>query len=165
MQHRHCPETANRSLQDIRNDLQTLFGGITVVFGGDFRQILPVVPKGSREQIVDAPLRRSLLWTNMLVLHLTQNMRLPMLSHEDVTFARWLLDFGNNALPKDADNNITLPPNIVHGGEIEPLISKIYDGIEHHSDEYFKDRIILFVKNDVVDAINNSVLQLLPGES
>jgi ATP-dependent DNA helicase PIF1 len=56
MQHRHCSETANRSLQDIRNDLQTLFGGIMVVFGGDFRQILPVVLKGFRKQIVDASL-------------------------------------------------------------------------------------------------------------
>ena len=49
MQHRHCPETANRSLQDIWNDLQTLFGGITVVFTGDFRQILHVVPTESKE--------------------------------------------------------------------------------------------------------------------
>ena len=101
----------------------------------------------------------------MLVLHLAQNMHLSMLSPEDVTFVRWLLNLENNALPKDADDNITLPPNIVYGGEIEPLISKIYDGIEHHSDEYFKDRVILSVKNDVVDAINNNVLQLLLGES
>ena len=30
------------------------FGGKTVVFGGDFRQVLPVVRKGSRAQIIDA---------------------------------------------------------------------------------------------------------------
>ena len=51
MQDRYCQEAVNRSLQDIRGNEQ-LFGGIPVVFGGDFQQILPVIPKGSREEIV-----------------------------------------------------------------------------------------------------------------
>jgi len=29
-----------------------LFGGKVVVFGGDFRQILPVIPKGIRQEVV-----------------------------------------------------------------------------------------------------------------
>ena len=28
------------------------FGSVTVVFGSDFQQILPVVPKGARENII-----------------------------------------------------------------------------------------------------------------
>jgi hypothetical protein len=32
------------------------FGGKTIVFSGDFRQVLPVVRKGSRAQIVGASL-------------------------------------------------------------------------------------------------------------
>jgi ATP-dependent DNA helicase PIF1 len=36
-----------------------IFGGKTVVFGGDFRQILLVVPKGGQEYIVSALLPRS----------------------------------------------------------------------------------------------------------
>jgi ATP-dependent DNA helicase PIF1 len=40
-----------------------LFGGKVVVMGGDFREILPVVPQGTRGQIVDASLKRStFLW-------------------------------------------------------------------------------------------------------
>ena len=61
MQNHFDPETVDRSLRDIRN-CDAPFGGITVVFGGDFQQILPVIPRGSREQIVLASLKRSALW-------------------------------------------------------------------------------------------------------
>lgn len=43
MTHRHCFEALDRTLQDVR-DCQRPFGGLTVVFGGDFQQILPVIP-------------------------------------------------------------------------------------------------------------------------
>ena len=38
------------------------FGGKVVVFGGDFRQVLPVVLRVTRAQITDATLQRSYLW-------------------------------------------------------------------------------------------------------
>ena len=53
-----------------------LFGGIIVMFTGDFRQTLPVAQKSSRVQIVNASLHKSRLWRNVYVLHLTQNMHL-----------------------------------------------------------------------------------------
>ncbi|XP_057465712.1 uncharacterized protein LOC130755327 [Actinidia eriantha] len=59
MQHRYCVETVDRTLKDICDNINP-FGGITVVLGGDFRQVLPVIPKGVREQIVAASLRRSI---------------------------------------------------------------------------------------------------------
>jgi hypothetical protein len=46
MQHRNAAEAVDRSCRDIRNKYNTPFGGITVVFGGDFLQTLPVIPKG-----------------------------------------------------------------------------------------------------------------------
>ncbi|CAN6216625.1 unnamed protein product, partial [Urochloa humidicola] len=75
MTRRQAVEALDNSLRDImgRNDLP--FGGKTVVFGGDFRQVLPVVRKGSRAQIVGASLRRSYLWESMRHLKLVRNMR------------------------------------------------------------------------------------------
>lgn len=63
-QHRFGPEAVDRTLRDIRNNDRP-FGGITVVFGGDFQQTLPVVIRGSREQIIGASLHRSPLWNHI----------------------------------------------------------------------------------------------------
>jgi len=44
-------ETLNRSLKDIRGN-KSLMGGVTVLLAGDFRQTLPVVPKGTKTEEV-----------------------------------------------------------------------------------------------------------------
>ncbi|KAJ2935002.1 hypothetical protein H1R20_g2134, partial [Candolleomyces eurysporus] len=41
MQHRHIHEAVDRTFKDIRNCPDKPFGGLSVVFGGDFQQILP----------------------------------------------------------------------------------------------------------------------------
>ena len=56
MCHRHVLETLDRSLKDIRDDERN-FAGVIIVFGGDFRQSLPVVNRGSRARIIDACIR------------------------------------------------------------------------------------------------------------
>jgi len=50
------------------------FGGITVVFGGDFCQTLPMVPKGIYQQVVVVSLCRGNLWGHIKFLYLRQNM-------------------------------------------------------------------------------------------
>ena len=57
------------------------------MFGEDFRQVLPVVRKGSRAQIVGMSLRRSYLWDSMHHLKLVCNMR----AQGDPSFAEYLL--------------------------------------------------------------------------
>ena len=47
MTKRQCVETLDRSLQDIM-ECGLPFGGKVMVFGGDFRQVLPVVTRGTR---------------------------------------------------------------------------------------------------------------------
>jgi ATP-dependent DNA helicase PIF1 len=39
-----------------------VFRGKAIVFGEDFRQVLPVIPKGGRDEIVKACLQYSYLW-------------------------------------------------------------------------------------------------------
>ena len=75
MMHRWCFEAVDRSLRDImsKNDpLNALkpFGGMTIVLGGDFRQLLPVVQGGTRPDIVDASVNSSKIWTYCNVLRL-----------------------------------------------------------------------------------------------
>ena len=61
MCHRHALEAIDRSFREIRG-VNLPFGGIVTVVMGDFRQVLPVVPKASRAQIVAACFSRSRLW-------------------------------------------------------------------------------------------------------
>jgi len=93
-QHRYAVEAVDRTLRDIRGADQP-FGGLTVVLGGDFLQTLPVVPKGSREAIVDATIQRSHLWAEIQILRLHRNMRLDAASADTQQFAQWLLEVGN----------------------------------------------------------------------
>jgi ATP-dependent DNA helicase PIF1 len=81
MMHRWCFEAVDRSMRDIMSKNDPLnefrpFGGMTVVLGGDFRKILPVVRKGSRQDIIDASINSSKIWAYCNVSRLTVNMRL-----------------------------------------------------------------------------------------
>jgi hypothetical protein len=164
MQHRHAIEALDRSLQDILGQDRP-FGGITVLFGGDFRQILPVIPRGSREAIVDASIRKSRLWSQMRVFNLKQNMRLEQ-SPESVAFAEWLLEVGEGR-GLSPEKTITLPQAMVAPhNTLDCLIDLIYPNIavQPKPDSFFLDRTILTVLNDSVDEINTQLLNRFPGE-
>ncbi|XP_074342894.1 uncharacterized protein LOC141680614 [Apium graveolens] len=69
-------ECLDQSLKDIMKAVDPeryamSFGGITVVLGGDFRQILPVITYGDRADIVAACITRSRLWSICQVFLLT----------------------------------------------------------------------------------------------
>ncbi|XP_061347924.1 uncharacterized protein LOC133293370, partial [Gastrolobium bilobum] len=64
MVHRFCFEALDMTLRDVLRISDTScvdmpFGGKVVVLGGDFRQILPVIPHGSRQDIVHATINSS----------------------------------------------------------------------------------------------------------
>ncbi|KAH1111596.1 hypothetical protein GYH30_010112 [Glycine max] len=81
MAHRYCFEALDKTLNDIMcmcNSDNVPFGGKIVVFRGDFRQILLVIPRGSRSDIVHATINASYLWDYCTVLKLTKNMCLQL---------------------------------------------------------------------------------------
>ena len=52
MAHKHMFSTIDRTFRDImqtedKNNKDKFFGNKTILFGGDFRQVLPVVVKGN----------------------------------------------------------------------------------------------------------------------
>jgi ATP-dependent DNA helicase PIF1 len=61
MAHKDVFATLDRTLRDIRSN-ERPFGGITMLFSGDWRQILPVVIKGGKAEILKATLKASPLW-------------------------------------------------------------------------------------------------------
>ena len=164
MQHCYQPEAVDRTLQDICDSDQP-FGGIPVVFGGDFQQTLPVITKGSREQIVSASPTRSALWKKSTVLHLQENMRLA----DEPDFAQWLLDIGHGRNLTE-DHLLKLRDGMDCGQEPAQLIQAIYGDIAQRgtsagNDNYYLDRTILSARNDDVDELNDLLMKDFPGTS
>ncbi|GJV60973.1 ATP-dependent DNA helicase PIF1-like protein [Tanacetum coccineum] len=181
MTNKLCFEALDRSLRDIlrtsRHDMcETPFGNMTVVFGGDFRQVLPVIPKGSRQDIVGASLKQSYLWDHCKVLKLTANMRLTVGSRpEDVNeireFAEWILKVGDRVLGEanDGEVEIDIPEEIQINEADDPVASIIdftYPNILSHINDptYFQEKAILAPTNEVVDTINEHLLNSFPSE-
>ncbi|GJU78363.1 ATP-dependent DNA helicase PIF1-like protein, partial [Tanacetum coccineum] len=108
MANKLCFEALDHSFRDIqcKNRYDTCthpFGNMTMVFGSGFRQVLLVIPKGSRQDIVTASLKQPYLWDHCNVLKLTANMRLTVGAlPEDVTeiqeFSEWILKVGDDEL-------------------------------------------------------------------
>lgn len=54
MMHKKAIEAVDRTLKDIRDEPSKAMGGITTLFSGDFRQTLPVIPKSTRANEIEA---------------------------------------------------------------------------------------------------------------
>ena len=114
MSNKHVAECVDRSLRDICSS-GIPFGGKVVVFGGDFRQIPPVIKHGSRAEVVSSCLNRSYLWRHVKVLKLIINMRLQILSFHEVVseFSNFLLRVGEGTEPED-ENQMIHSDNQIH---------------------------------------------------
>ncbi|XP_076934739.1 uncharacterized protein LOC143601132 [Bidens hawaiensis] len=181
MIHKHDFEALDRTLNDVMNGdsantSEALFGGKVVVFGGDFRQILPVVTNGTRCECVNACINSSYIWSKCKVLKLTKNMRLTVgCRSSDVEnikeFADWLLDIGQRTLggPNDGESVIDIPDDLLILNLVDPigdLIRFVYPDILDRFNEltYFQDRALLAPLNEVVQEINERMLALFPGD-
>ena len=167
MTKRQAVEALDNSMRDIMGRRDRLFGGKTVVFGGDFRQVLPVVRKGSRGQIIDATLRSSYLWNVMRQLRLVTNMR----AHNDLWFADYLLRVGNGTEETDEEGNIRLPEDICvpptgDGADLEKLIDHVFPALDDNMADpnYMTSRAILSTKNDNIDKVNTRMIERFQGE-
>ncbi|XP_058741856.1 uncharacterized protein LOC131614261 [Vicia villosa] len=179
MAHKHAFESLDRTLKDVMRtygNSKEIFGGKVVVFGGDFRQILPVVPKGSRSDIVHSAINASYIWWSVEVLTLTQNMRLQSGPNEHekkeiADFSKWLLDIGEGKVsePNDGFADIELPPELLITDYTDPIVAIVNstypDFVQNYqSNNYLKSRAILASTLEVVDQINRHVLDLMPGD-
>ena len=100
------------------------FGGITVVFGGDFCQTLPVIAKGVRQQIISASLCRGRLWADVEKHYLVQNMCLEV-SADSEQHAAWLLQIGARNI--DETQKVEIPQTMIcENNTIDGLVDSTY---------------------------------------
>jgi hypothetical protein len=150
-------------------NLDIPFGGKKFLIGGDLRQILPVVVRGSRADIINASIVSSYLWSHVRRLKLKLNMRLQ--NSDSAAYKEFLMRIGNGTQQSytidEIDDYIKLPNNIWLPSNKQNLFDSIYDDFVNRFSEidYINSRAILCPLNADTDDINDLATRLLPGET
>ena len=143
---------------------------------GEFRQILSVIPKGTRHEVVHATFNSSHLWNYIEVLTLTKNMRLLNgASDTDIDqrslFSEWVLGIGDGRIGEDneLDKTVIITPDFLipsSGDHVASIVENTYPKLLENIDDitYFQNRAILTTKNSIVEKINEHMLDMIPGE-
>ncbi|GAB0086332.1 uncharacterized protein DMENIID0001_003780 [Sergentomyia squamirostris] len=84
-------EALDRTLQDLRGN-HTPFGGALILLAGDFRQTLPVIPRSTAADEINACLKSSNFWRHVKTLQLTANMRVQLQNDQIVGHWKWQND-------------------------------------------------------------------------
>ncbi|XP_058726021.1 uncharacterized protein LOC131597333 [Vicia villosa] len=145
MANKYCFEALDKSLKDIMSGSthgqDKIFGGKVVVFGGDFRQILPVVPRATST---------------------TEDIR---------AFSEWILQIGDGTMcePNDGYADICIPEEFLIANFEDPIkaiVEDTYPDLIHNylDSNYLQSRAILASTIEVVDDINQYITTLIPGE-
>ncbi|KAL4091330.1 hypothetical protein QTP88_026033 [Uroleucon formosanum] len=91
----------HRTLKDLRSN-HNQFGGAMILLAGDFRQTLPVIPRSTPADELNACLKSSNLWKYVKVLHLSKNMLVELQNDQSGNiFSKQLIDIGNGKFPID----------------------------------------------------------------
>ena len=173
-------ESVSRTLRDLMADVDPAldsvhFGGIPVVFGGDFRQVLPVIKRGGRAAIVAAMLKKSsILWPSVQQLKLTINERVRRLQGQDqqqqAAFADYLLQVGEGrepTLPDIGQDVVRLKDSMCLPCDsgVSALVQRVYGDVQHCSDpDFLMERSILTPRNRDVEDINSYMLHRWGGQ-
>lgn len=168
MAHKKSLEALDRTLKDLRNN-QNQFGGAMILLSGDFRQTLPVVPRSTQADELNACLKSSNLWKHVKVLHLSKNMRVMLQNDQsgDI-FSKQLIDIGNGKFPIDVLTGcITFPESFCQLTQSKAeLIQKVFPNVAQNYlfHDWLSERAILAAKNTDVNELNFKIQDDIPGE-
>jgi len=160
-------ETIDRTLRDIRVSPE-LFGGLSIIFAGDFRQLLPVIPNASRTEIVNSCIKKSIIWRQLEIYTLEINER--MKNPNDIMYLEYVLSIGNNKCPGivvgDEYYVKMLEETSIPGNDIKQLAKFIYNDKNNETTfDYYKKRAILCPSNECVKKVNDYIFQMNTNES
>lgn len=139
-------EIIDNTLQDLCNNTLP-FGNKLIVLGGDFRQILPVIPLSFKDIIITETIKYSRLWSNFKIFHLTENIR--SINQE---FSNLLLKIGNGDIDK-----FEIPDN----WKCTDVCNKIFSNINNNFNDSSRTKVILACHNNDVDKLNYKILQFI----
>lgn len=149
----------DRLLRDIMDD-QRPFGGKVFLLGGDFRQTLPVVTRGTRADILENCIKSSPLWRQFRQLTLSANMR----SEGQQAHNNWLLQVGEGTTPRVTQYNdlVEIPQSMMVDGSLIDII--FGNNLNGMSDDELSRRVILVSTNAQALDINRAIVGRLTGD-
>ncbi|XP_057746676.1 uncharacterized protein LOC130965936 [Arachis stenosperma] len=174
-------EALDRCLRDILRgeayyNAEMPFGGKVIVLGSDFGQILPVIPMGSRQDIVQASVNSSYLWQHCTVLRLAMNMQLTVgVSNEELEeiskFSERLLSIGDGLAgdSTDGESEVQIDEQILiidADNPFDNMVDFVYPNLLSNLNNmtFFKDRSILGPTLEVINKANATIMDRLEGE-
>ncbi|XP_027182204.1 uncharacterized protein LOC113780620 [Coffea eugenioides] len=166
MAKRETIEAFNDLLRDIMES-ELPFGGKVIVFGGNFRQTLPVIEQATKEVLLQSCFLNSPLWYKLHKLKLTENMRVIL----DSQFSEFLLRVGEGREPVDLNSEITLSRDLVipyydKEKSLNRLLHSVFSDLTLYSQDPYSmiNRCILTLKNNLVDELNDIMIRRFSGE-
>ncbi|XP_026416586.1 uncharacterized protein LOC113312026 [Papaver somniferum] len=149
MANRYAFEALDRTLRDVTK-VELPFGGKILVLGGDFRQLLPIIERGTRAQAVSTCLTNAKFWKHVNVIHLKENMH----SRLDPGFSEFFLRIGDG-----------VESYVIEKMAVRRLIEEVFPRLEENAFDkvYVSQRALITPKNDVVENLNQKVIEIFPG--
>ena len=136
--------TLDRTLRDV-NNTQTPFGGIVIVWMGDFKQLLPVIRFGKGN---NHTLHKCVWWKAARKLTFTHNWR----AHDNPEYTAFLEDVGCGRI-----DNVTVPAEC-RVDSYDDIIARVY------GDAWDSTSMILALTLETCDVINRMCFAKLPGD-
>ncbi len=137
-----------------------------------------MVSRGFRATIVSTAFLRSILWRQVRILTLTENMKLRA-NPLSKPYVKYLLRVGKGQkfsiidhFPPEANTKpsirveIALYPKIHQAPSLETLIYAVFPAlaINYANQGYMDGRAILTTKNTVVNSLNTEIVEAMPGQ-
>ncbi|XP_072090695.1 uncharacterized protein [Arachis hypogaea] len=152
MLNKMCFKALDQTLTDLtsitdQHKIHQLFGGKIVVLRGDFRQIIPVILKGSRHNILSSAINSSHIWS-FCKIHDVENK--------------------NIGSAVDDESEVEVPDDLLivtTDNLLSHLVDFAYSNLlQNMSDyRYFQSRIIFAPTLESVEKVNNFILTIFPG--
>ncbi|MBW0464264.1 hypothetical protein O181_003979 [Austropuccinia psidii MF-1] len=177
-QNRYSVEAVERSLRDLKQ-VERPFGGISVIFAGHFRQILPVVKGGSIYDQASLSIKKSALCNLLDKKELDINLRICTDSPDgeiNKGYSQWILHVGNGTWQENDVGQIELDGidhlfNPSRDYAVKQVMAFVYKDLQARINlksvgelcSYFEGRGIVSPLNVDIHTINQTLPDLIPG--
>nr|CAD7434680.1 unnamed protein product [Timema monikensis] len=156
-----APCDADRLLRDITGNYRVNIGDKVLLFGDDFRKVLPVVRRGGRAKTVLQCLKYSPLWNQIRKFNLNLDMRAD--KGQDF-FKRWLLQVGEGRTPILwilPEGYLEIPQQRVVPPDVD-LCTDVFG--DYLNEQILSSRAVPYPRKEEVNVINDYIIKRPGGD-